>query len=354
MSLYEETIKDIEEKRARKQQKLFNGVPFSLPRYRKYFDTFEKGTYMGIVANSGVGKSRFLRHLIYHIVDFAIANRYMVKILYFAMEDEKKQINKRIIAHYLYVKYGVSLSQQYLNSIDEPLPDKYLQLIKNDEPFWKLFESIVWIINDANTPNEILRICNNIHEKYGKTHHLFACLDNLANVVADPSDENEWSAIRRLSRNICRLHLCKTLGYTVIALVQADIDTEKGTFKNVGSKGLINIEPNSASLGGTKVIIRDFYILLGLFSPHKYEIEQYPYSGAYNVKVLRNKLLSLLCLKNNNGECAPRLCLNFDGKNEVITELPQVEDKEALEKLYNAVMKEELEKKSKSPSFWTD
>jgi len=70
--------------------------------------------------------------------------------------------------------------------------------------------------------------------------------------------------------------------------------------------------------------------------------------------VLRNKLLSLLCLKNNNGECAPRLCLNFDGKNEVITELPQVEDKEALEKLYNAVMKEELEKKSKSPSFWTD
>jgi Steigviridae replicative DNA helicase len=348
MSLYDDTISEIEQKKKNKEAGKFNGIPFFLERYREYFDSFEKGNYIGILANSGVGKSRFMRSIIYDMIEFSMMNDYKVKLLYFALEDDKKQINKKIIAHYLYCKHGISLSQSYLNSIHEPLPDKYLELIKKNEKFWRMLEDIVYIINDATSPNEIQYHCEKAHAKYGKEYHMIAFIDNYANITKDPEDKSEWESVRRLSRNIVRLNLCKKLDMTVIALLQCDVETEKNTFRNVGAKGLISIEPNASSLGDVKVIIRDFFVLFGLFSPWRYEIKEYPYSGAYSVEILRGRLLALLMLKNNNGEIGPRLAMHMDAKHEVFKELPKIEDTTELQRLYTDILNEEKMKREKN------
>ena len=141
---------------------------------------------------------------------------------------------------------------------------------------------------------------------------------------------------------------------TVVGILQQDFETDKNAFRNAGKGGLISIEPNMSSIGDNKVIARDAYVILALFSPWRYEIEQYPYSGAYNTKVLRDKFRSLLMLKNNHGPIAPRLGLFFDGRHEIFEEMPQVEEKEKLDALYQKVMKEEQERKNRSPSFWEE
>lgn len=83
-----------------------------------------------------------------------------------------------------------------------------------------------------------------------------------------------------------------------------------------------------------------------------YEIEQYPYAGAYNTKILRDRFRSLLMLKNNKGPMAPRLGLLFDGKHEIYDEMPGVDEKDALDHLYNTIMNEEKMKKQKQMNIW--
>jgi hypothetical protein len=346
-NLYEKTIAGIKAKKQVRESGKYNGIPFPFERYRDYFDTIEKGNYIGLLASSGIGKSRFTRNLIYHIVDFCISTGYKAKIILFALEDEDEQVFKKIIAHYLYVRHNISVSNRYLNSVDSPLSDEYLKIIEKDEKFWNLFNSIVYIVNDCLTPNQMKMACDKLNKEFGQTHHLIAVCDNYANIIQDPQDASEYLAVKRFSRNIARLYLCKELKFSVIGICQADIETEKNTFRNAGTKSLISVEPNSSSLGDVKVIVRDFYVLFGLFSPFKYEIKEYPFSGAYNIDILRNRFLSLLMLKNNNGELAPRLGMYFDGKHEIFTELPSIDNKEAMQKIYDEIIESEKLRREK-------
>ena len=132
---------------------------------------------------------------------------------------------------------------------------------------------------------------------------------------------------------------------TVIAVLQTDVDTDKNSYRNSDKAPISTLEPNTASIGDIKVIIRDFYLLLGLFHPWKYEIKRYPYQDGYNTEILRNNFRSLLMLKNNEGEMAPRLPLWFDGRKEIFAEMPDISEKDKLDKLYGDILAEATRKK---------
>jgi hypothetical protein len=132
---------------------------------------------------------------------------------------------------------------------------------------------------------------------------------------------------------------------TVIAVLQTDVESDKNSFRNSDKAAISTLEPNTASIGDIKVIVRDFYVLLGLFHPWKYEIKRYPYHDGYDTNILRNRFRALLMLKNNEGEMAPRLPLWFDGKHEDFSEMPSLHQSEELSKIYARIMKEEAERK---------
>lgn len=220
--LYDRVLRDILEKKEHKEKGGFNGVPVPFTKYSEYFDTFDKGNYIQLLGPTGSGKSKFKRHLIYSMVEFAHANDYPLLILDFSLEDSELQVSKTRMTHYLWKRHNVDLSQKYLDSRETPLDQKYIDLIQKDELFWRKFEHTVAVIDYATSPNQIHEQCEKAYEKYGKTHHIICFFDNYANIIRDDSDESEWAAVRRFSRNIVRLRLCKTLGMTCIGILQQD------------------------------------------------------------------------------------------------------------------------------------
>lgn len=346
--LYDEILREVEEKKERRERGLFNGIPFPYVKWRDFIPSIDKGMYMGLVAPSGVGKSRFIRKtFIYDMYKFACENRYPVKIIYFALEDAKSPVYKKMICHYMWERHRIDIAPYQLESKFMGLDDRILNILRIDRRFFEELESSVVIVNDCTTPSEIVNYCQKIDDAYGETHHIIAIIDNYSNITRDSHHKTEWEAVRELSRNHIRLNLCKKRNMTVIAVLQTDIDTDKNAFRTANSAPISSLEPNTSSIGDIKVIVRDMFYLFGLMHPWKYEIKKYPYNDGYDVEILRNRFRALLMLKNNEGEMAPRLPLLFDGKHEGFTDMPSLTDKPALDKLYGQILAEETERKER-------
>lgn len=346
MSLYDKTLQDLIDKKNRRESGLFNGVDSPFPRHSEYFSGFEKGQYIGLLGTTGDGKSKLSRFFMYSMIDFAIKNHYPIKIIYFALEDTDIPVYKKIMSHYLFIRQNIDISQDYFNSKHTPLSSHYIDCIRKDEKFWRLFDKIVWIVNSVSSPNAMQKTVDSVYKKYGESHHIFVILDNQSNITKDSEvDDSEWAAIKRMSRDIVRLDFCSK-GITTLAVLQTDFATEGNAFRNAGKGSLLNIEPNLSSIGDAKIVCRSMHTVFGLFSPWRYELPHYPSSDAYDCGILRNRIKSILHLKSNEGEMSPRLCLKFDGKHEIFEELPQVQDKDALQKIYTDIIEQEKAKRA--------
>jgi len=343
MSIYEKTIEDLLKKKLNREKGLFNGIPFPFPRFSNYLDGFNPGEYLGVLGNTGSGKSRLLRFWMYSMIDFILNTGYKAHILYFALEDPEVPVMKKIMAHYLYTRHNLSIGPKLLNSREIPIPDKYINALQKDAEFYKKLESFVEIINDKSSPNQIYQKVGETYKNLSDDYHIIVMVDNQSNVTKDDEDDSEWSAIKRLSRDIIRLKFCK-VGITTITVLQVDAAHESHAFKNANKSDILSLEPNLANIADAKVVSRSMHNVLGLFDPHRFNIEQYPYQGDYNIKILRNRFKSLIHLKSNEGEIGPRLGLLFDGMHEIFTEMPRLDDKDELEKLYREIREQELEK----------
>lgn len=348
MRFYEKVLAHLEEKKCIKEKGNFNGIPMPFERYSEYVPTIDKGVYYGLMAGPGEGKSRFSRFaFVYQPIKFSLKTGYPIKILYFALEDNRMQIYKHIIIHYLWERHNISISLKELESKDKPLSNFYLNKIREDHDFYTFLEENLFILEDLTTPDAIFETCKKAYEKYGDDVHYIVIIDNYANIINNGKYNSEWEAIGKLSREYIRLHLCRKLNMSVIGIVQSDLDSVKYTARNAGKGGLSSIEPNLGSFGNNKQITRDFHVIWALFTPWRYEMSYYMQTSnqeGYNIEILRNRFKSLIMLKNNLGEMAPRLGLFFDGLHEVFTEMPRTDDKEQLNLLYERLRQQQMER----------
>lgn len=346
--LFDTVFKDILEKKLRREKGLFNGIPFPFDRYRDFIPSIDKGSYHGILAGPGVGKSRLARYIyIYSVLKFSIENNYPVKIIYFALEDSDISVYKKIICHYLWQRRKIDLSPYTLDSKTKILEDGFLNAIKDEREFFIKLEDSFKIVNDATTPSEIFNTCVGAHNKFAATHHMIALIDNYANITKEKHHKEEWDAIGDLSRQYVRLKLCKEMDWTVVAILQQDMDSEKNAFRSAGKASIASLEPNLASIGGYKLLSRDTHILFGLFSPWRYEITRFPNAEGYQTDILRNNFRSLSIIKTNEGMMAPRLGLYFDGRREIFSEMPLPHELQKLETIYQNIVEEEQKRKEK-------
>jgi len=350
MSFYEKQfLKDIIDKRERKVRGEYNGIPFCFPGYSDYVDYIDKGVYHAIASGPGNGKSYLMRYFIYEAFKFALKTGYKLKILLFILEDTKLMVYKAIAAHYLWEHYQIYISKKILDSKDEPIPQRYLDLLLKDVDFFKQFEDIVYIIDDKFDPDSITEACEKCHTKFGDEYHYFAIVDNYAN-IEQGEYKSKYEAVATFSSKHVRLNLCKRLNFSFLAIIQNDMDSEKFAARNA-SGNVSAIEPTLGSFGDIKIITRDIHIIWALFNPWRYGIQTYPDSKGWHINTLRNRFRSLLMLKNNLGEMAPRMGLFFEGGKGIFTQLPQVDNEEALRKIYEDVLtKEKQFRESRSKS----
>lgn len=342
MGFFKKTfLPKIKENKERKEKGEYNGIPFCYENYRNYTESIDKGVYYGLLSGPGNGKSFWMRYtFIFQPLEFSKETGYKLKILLFALEDSKMQIYKKIVAHYLWVHKSIIISQKLLESKTDPLPDKYLEMIEEFEDFFDYFEENVYIIDNCSDPESIYNMCEEAHKKYGEDNHMICIIDNYANVTQGES-KNKHEAVTKLSSEYMRLDLCKKKDWSVLAIIQSDLDTEKYAGRNSGGN-ISAIEPTLGSFGDNKLISRDIMIIWALFNPWRYGITTYPHQKAgWDIEVLRNRFRSFITLKNNLEEMAPRLGLYFEGSKGIFSELPAVDNEEELGKLYRHVLEQE-------------
>jgi hypothetical protein len=341
--LYQEVLKDLEHKQALKISGKSNGIPFPFSRFRDYITDIEPGSYIGILGNAGIGKSKFTRNtFVYHSIDYSLTHNYPIKIIYFALEDPAKKIYKNLICHYAFTRHQYSISLMKLESKgDFTLPDEALNIIRKDEHFYAWIDRNVLIVEDCLTPDSIEAKCDELYKKISRDNHVIVIVDNYANLVPDDG-KKDWDAVRYFSRNIVRLKICKFYNWTVIGVLQEDQETEKNRFRSIaaGKSNIGSLEPNGSSIGNAKIIVQDLFYGIGIFSPWKYELLRYPNNKGYDIDILRNNFRAINIFKNNESDSGVRLGLFFD-KHEVFRQMPVTTDEAALKLIYDRIIEEE-------------
>lgn len=341
--LYKRVLEDLNSKKALKESGKSNGIPFPFSRFRDCIADIEPGSYIGILGASGIGKSKFTRNtFVYNTLDYATTHDYPVKIIYFALEDPAAKIYKNLMCRYLYQRHKYSISLMKLESKgDFILPPDALNLIGQDENFYSWVDKTLLIVEDCLTPDSIEAKCDEIKAKLNPIYHVIVIVDNYANLVPDEG-KKDWDAVRYFSRNIVRQKLCKVYNWTVVAVLQEDIETEKNRFRSIaaGKMNIGSLEPNGGSIGNAKIIIQDLYYAIGIFNPWKYELLRYPNNKGYDINILRNNFRGINMFKNNEGDTGVRLGVYFD-KHERFYEMPSLADDKAVQAIYTKIIEEE-------------
>lgn len=76
-------------------------------------------------------------------------------------------------------------------------------------------------------------------------------------------------------------------------------------------------------MGNSKECQRDHILILSLFAPNRYGIEDYE---GYNIARMKDAYRSLIILKSNISETNKEIPLYFDGAASIYLELPKASD----------------------------
>lgn len=369
MSIYNRVLTKIEENKRIRDNGGYIGIPYPFTRLRKYIPVIEKGHSIGLLAGTGVGKSRFARYLfIYHCVKFAIKNNYPLKIYYFPLEDNREKVYYNIISHYLKDNYNISVSVQRLASKDESLNQNIIDAIKGAEEFFKNFEDYVEIKDEYSHPRDIYKYLETeaLHNGHYETAidpmtskrvvlrytphddtHRLVIIDNLHNFDADKG-ETERDLMIEFCRKYVRARLCNTFNFTVVQVMQMSFDKERQQFTTNGMSIVSKLEPSLDGIGEAKVIARSMHLIFGLFNPDRYELLRYPNTNGYDIGILQNQFRALKILKCNDSDVGMRVGLLFDAIGEIFTELPLPTDEAEITKVYNYIkLLKETQKENK-------
>lgn len=360
--LFKKVREKIYESKENVRKGIFNGIPYPFGRLNEYLTSIDKGTAIGVLGGTGLGKSKFTRYtFLYSIYKFYKETGYKCRILFFCMEDSKERTMSFVICHYLKEVHNISITIKELNSRGRELPDFVKQHLDEAEEYFKEFEQIVTFIDGVTEPTKLYKICESIAMKLGKPVsyietvegseikqtryesdvHVIAVFDNMSNIDMENEDGNEQQAILKFCKEYMRLRLCNFFNWTCVMVMQLDFESERASFSKAGEINVAKLEPSLASIGDSKRASRAFHLIFSMFSPHRHDIISYPTPSKanpdnyYRIDILGNKFRSLRIIKANDTEVGMRVGLLFDGVSEIFDELPLPSDKEALEKVYS-------------------
>ncbi len=113
---FKEVISKIESQKAIKENGGITSILPPFPRLAEEYGGFTKGSITAITANSGVGKTKFVKYLcVISYLKTALANGLTPKIFYFALEESESDFWLSFVSMYLYEKFKISVS------VKEPL-----------------------------------------------------------------------------------------------------------------------------------------------------------------------------------------------------------------------------------------
>lgn len=365
MSLFNRTLERIKQNKSNRESGKYNCIPFPFNRLRPYLPGIIKGVQYLITANSGVGKTQLAKYMfVYSPYKFVKENpdaNIKLKILYFALEESKEEFMNTMISNRLKEEYNINMPVTDLQSFDKPLSDNVLAKIEQCSEYFKDLENSVEIIDSISNPTGIykyvkkysrengvhfyynfrekdlskrititesqyFRLSNQEQEEFAYSHYepndpdeyVIVLVDHMSLLHPEKSDTLH-EAMTSMSANYARKQITKHFKYVFVGIQQQASDKEKMLYTYKGGAIESKLEPSLDGLGDNKTTQRDALVVLGLFAPDRYQIENHL---GYDITKLKDNYRCLSILKNRIGSPNKKLGLFFDGVSNIFEELP--------------------------------
>lgn len=278
----------------------YNCIPNPIGKFKPYIPGIYKGQMITITAGTGVGKSQFTKYLCLEAVKFAVAKKYKLKIVWFALEETKTNFTLSIMSNRL-SKEGILKSPLDLMSYTGTLDKDVLDILIKNERYFEIFDSYVKVIDDIFDVDSIISYINKIGEASDPdTHYLFV-LDHLSLIEGSESRHANMQKYSEYFRKIAS----KKYNFSSIIVQQQSADSESTeNFK------YDRMEPSLTNLADNRLVARDAMLIYGLFAPKRYNLKRY---DNFSENEIRTDLRSVMVLKNRDGLATLKTYSSFDG-----------------------------------------
>lgn len=337
----------------------FKPVPFAnFPKLKKYIPGIIPGIMYKVTSHSGMGKTKFSKFMfVYQPMIYCIKNNIDYKVLYISPEETRDEFIDDLFKHVVRRKLGIDLDRFAMNGYaQKSLTQAELKSIEDCAAEAKALAANIEVVDDAYTATSIYERCRQFakengrfvtdakgREKYIKSNPdqvVLVVLDHIS-LLTEEFDKksgeylNQRRCISKWHTDICKRVITKSWGWAVLNVQQQSLESEKQVFTSRGDTVTNKLLPSMDGLGENRTVSRDDYVIMGLFSPEKYEIENYK---GYDIEKLGDNFRSLHLIKNRFGAPNKILPMYFDGKYTHFEELPYVGDV-LLEKFYKKAQK---------------
>lgn len=370
-------IQELKERRDRIISGKYNCIPLPFKRFKSLFPGTEKRKYIIITANQKVGKSKLADYLyIYEPLFFMMEHEELrVKVLYFTLEMSAEDKKLEFMSYLLYKLDNIHISPTDLKSVnsDNPVDPHIFELLNSDkyQPYLEKFTKMVTYIDDVRNPTGINKACREYGLQHGTLNkktiqvmnpmtnkkenkevvdtdnpytpndpelYKVVILDNASNLTLE-SGMNKMQTIDKMSKYAITLR--NQLQY-IFVLIQHQAQAQEG-IENIKMGRMF---PTSDGLADCKTTSRDCNMMLGIYSPFKFNLDKYE---GYDITKLRNYSRFLIMCEDRDYGAGGCICpLFFDGASSYFYELPLPNDKAGIEKVYNYISYLENLKKNKS------
>lgn len=361
MELYNRTIKNIEDKRANLINGGINSIPSPFIRFNNDFVGVEQRTYFCITSTTKGGKSQFGSYtFIFEPLLYAYKHPEKVsyKVFYFILEETPERVLQRFMSYILYYlsNGNIRVSPRDLRSTknNKPLSEEIITILKSEEykKIFEFFESSIIFSTTAN-PTGIYKECKKYAEDHGtivtkKIEYKGEAGEILESNIFDhyiPNNPKEYKIIFIDHIGLIDTEKGMTLKQSMDKLSEylakylrnrydfSPVVIQQQSFEGESTDSFINgrIRPSAQGLGDSKYIARDCDVLIGLFSPFKYELKEYL---GYDITKFRDNIRFMELLLSRDGEMGGICPLFFDGASCIFKELPKPQDKEAIIPIY--------------------
>lgn len=362
MSLIDRVLKNLKNRQQKVRRGGINSIPSPFLRFSDDFIGIEQASYHVITSTTKGAKTQFASFVyVFHALLYAYNNpdKLRLKIFYYPLEETPEDILIRFISFLLYTLSGgkIRIAPVDLKSTknNKPVDDEILELLSSEEylKLIKFFEDNV-IFSASTNPTGVYTECRRYAEEHGtvykrkqKIKDEFTGETREVDVFDhyEQDDPDEYRIIffdhvsltstekgLTLKQSIDKLSeyfvlLRNRYKFSPVAIQQQAFAGESlDAFKEN------KLRPTIANLADSKYPSRDANVVLGLFSPFKYELPEYQH---YDITKLKDNVRFLEVLVNRGGSPGGLVALYFDGAVNYFNELPRPEEKEALKQIYD-------------------
>jgi len=284
-----------------------------------------------------------------------------LKIIYLTLEMPKEAKIRAAMSYKLHKDYNIIISPEKLRSLFSGyiLDDRVLNIIKSDDfqEWLQFIDDHVEFHDRIRNPYGIFNIVKTYAENNGKyttkeidwtyddgtvkkrtvkdkyiandsNEYVIVMLDHVS-LLQPEKGETLHQSISKFSSEYC-LHMRDVWNYIPVVVQQQSAHSEQQQFTLRGDTIVDKLKPSADGLAENKLTSRDCDMMIGLFWPHRYNIEEH---HNWNLTRIGNYHRELIVLLNRNGSSNLSLDLYMNGASNFFKELPQ----EPSNKVYNYI-----------------